>query len=223
MIALAAGQRLVRVVSRARRGNGRRTDQEDHDRRLGSQAARRLVALRHGWRRSRRSRIENGVRPAFISRRARSMVGDRRRNPRARQGADVKIGPAERSSFSRMQGSWFGIAGSRRIRGWQGAPCLIVGVHLDQHLALDMAALIRGFRAPRLLRRPYTPAFLPVPALRPTPALHPSRRASEASVNACFGRILRLQDRNCTPVVPLVPPFIQSALPALRDGLHRLL
>ena len=38
-----------------------------------------------------------------------------------RQGADVKIGPAARNSFSRMLGSWFGIAGSRRIRGWQGA------------------------------------------------------------------------------------------------------
>jgi hypothetical protein len=49
------------------------------------------------------------------------MVGGRRRNPRARQGADVKIGPAARNSFSRMLGSWFGIAGSRRIRGWQGA------------------------------------------------------------------------------------------------------
>ena len=29
-------------------------------------------------------------------------------------------------------------------------PCLIVGVHRDQHLALDMAALIRGFRTPAL-------------------------------------------------------------------------
>src|SRR5271165_705477 len=27
-------------------------------------------------------------------------------------------------------------------------PCLIVGVHRDQHLALDMVALIRGFRTP---------------------------------------------------------------------------
>jgi hypothetical protein len=79
------------------------------------------VALRDGRRRSRRSKIESGVRPAFISRRARSMVGGRRRNPRARQGADVKIGPAARNSFSRMQGSWLGIVGSRRIRGWQGA------------------------------------------------------------------------------------------------------
>jgi hypothetical protein len=45
------------------------------------------------------------------------MVGGRRRNPRARQGTDVKIGPAARNSFSRMQGSWLWIAGSRRIRG----------------------------------------------------------------------------------------------------------
>src|SRR5271157_6387726 len=27
-------------------------------------------------------------------------------------------------------------------------PCLIVGVHRDQHFALDLAALIRGFRTP---------------------------------------------------------------------------
>jgi hypothetical protein len=79
------------------------------------------------------------------------MVGGRRRNPRARQGADVKIGPAARNSFSRMPGSWFGIAGSRRIRGWQGVrPVCQIGVHRDQHLVLDLAALIRGFRAPAL-------------------------------------------------------------------------
>src|SRR5208283_2314121 len=34
LVALAAGQRLVRVVPRARRRNGRRADQENHDRRL---------------------------------------------------------------------------------------------------------------------------------------------------------------------------------------------
>src|SRR5208337_1818265 len=28
------------------------------------------------------------------------------------------------------------------------SPCLIVGVHRDQHFALDLAALIRGFRTP---------------------------------------------------------------------------
>ena len=43
--ALATGQRLVRVVPRACRRRGR-ADQENHDRRPGSQAARRLVALR---------------------------------------------------------------------------------------------------------------------------------------------------------------------------------
>jgi hypothetical protein len=87
------------------------------------------------------------------------MVGGRRRNPRARQGADVKIGPAARNSFSRMPGSWFGIAGSRRIRGWQGVrPVCQIGVHRDQHLVLDLAALIRGFRpcAPSA-RRPDAP------------------------------------------------------------------
>src|SRR6516162_10978328 len=42
--------------------------------------------------------FESGVRPVFIARRARSMVGGRRRNPRARQGADAQIGPAAKSS-----------------------------------------------------------------------------------------------------------------------------
>jgi hypothetical protein len=49
------------------------------------------------------------------------MVGGRRRNPRAHQGADVKIGPAASNSFSRMPGSWLGIKRPHRIRGWQGA------------------------------------------------------------------------------------------------------
>jgi hypothetical protein len=31
----------------------------------------------------------------------------------------VKNGPAASNSFSRMPGSWFGIVGSHRIRGWQ--------------------------------------------------------------------------------------------------------
>src|SRR6516162_2071906 len=42
--------------------------------------------------------FESGVRPVFIARRARSMVGGRRKKPRARQGADVQIGPAAKSS-----------------------------------------------------------------------------------------------------------------------------
>jgi len=79
------------------------------------------------------------------------MVGGRRRNPRARQGADVKIGPAARNSFFPDAGI---VVWDRRIppdtRLAGSTPCLIVGVHRDQHLALDMAALIRGFRAPAL-------------------------------------------------------------------------
>src|SRR5208282_242281 len=77
------------------------------------------------------------------------MVGGRRRNPRARQGADVKIGPAAKSSSSRMLGSWLGIARSHRIRGWQGVrPCLLNRSSPRPQLALDLRALIRGFRAP---------------------------------------------------------------------------
>jgi hypothetical protein len=121
VVALAAGQRLVRVVPRACRRNGR-ADQENHDCRPGSQAARRLVALREGWRHSRRSKDESGVRPAFISlaKRGRwlAVAAETRGHI---QGADVKIGPAARNSSSRMLGSWLGIAGSHRIRGWQGA------------------------------------------------------------------------------------------------------
>jgi hypothetical protein len=77
------------------------------------------------------------------------MVGGRRRNPRAHQGADVKIGPAASNSFSRMLGSWLGITRSHRIRGWQGVhPVSQIGVHRDQQLAIDTRALIRGFRSP---------------------------------------------------------------------------
>ncbi len=79
------------------------------------------------------------------------MVGGRRRNPRARQGADVKIGPAAKSFSSRMLGSWLGIARSHRIRGWQGVrPCLLNRSSPRPQLALDLRALIRGFRAPAL-------------------------------------------------------------------------
>jgi len=109
------------------------------------------VALRDGWRRSRRSKIESSVRPAFIFRRARSMVGGRRRNPRARQGARCE-------DWTRRTELLFPDAGivvrDRRIppdtRLAGSTPCLIAGVHRDQHLALDLGALIRGFRAPAL-------------------------------------------------------------------------
>jgi len=82
------------------------------------------------------------------------MVGGRRRKPRAHQGTDVKIGPATRNSFSRMLGSWLGINRSHRIRGWQGVrPVSQVGVHRDQQLAIDLRALIRGFRMPAIAVR----------------------------------------------------------------------
>ena len=41
-----------------------------------------------------------------------------------------------------------GIPPDTRLAG--STPCLIVGVHRDHHLALDLAALIRGFRTPAL-------------------------------------------------------------------------
>jgi hypothetical protein len=107
-----------------------------------------LVAL---WR-----YVTDGVVPDGAKLKAASLLTERGRwlavaaeNPRARQGADVKIGPAARNPFSRMSGSWLGIAGSppdTRLAG--SAHCLKVGVHRDQHLGLDLAALIRGFRMP---------------------------------------------------------------------------
>src|SRR5208282_3614975 len=49
-------------------------------------------------------------------------------------------------------------------------PCLIVGVHRDQHFALDLAALIRGFRTPALCAtvvRGSGPAFESLPRRKP--------------------------------------------------------
>ena len=84
----------------------------------------------------------------------RSTVGGRRRNPRAHQGAELKIGPAAKNSSSRMPGSWLGITRSDRIRGWRGVhPVSQIGVHRDQQLAVDFRALIRGFRTPACCRR----------------------------------------------------------------------
>ena len=99
------------------------------------------------------------------------MVGGRRRNPWARQGADVKIGPAARNSSSRVLGSWSGIIRSHRIRGWQGVrPVCQIGVHRDQQLVVDLRALIRGFRTPALCRTVagvLGPAFESLPRRKP--------------------------------------------------------
>jgi hypothetical protein len=81
------------------------------------------------------------------------MVGGRRRNPRAHQGTDVKIGPAARNSFSRMLGSWLGITGSHRIRGWQGVrPVRQIGVHRDQKGWLTFQPSYEGFGCRPLCR-----------------------------------------------------------------------
>src|SRR6185369_11335881 len=48
-----------------------------------------------------------------------------------------------------MLGSWLGITRSHRIRGWQRVhPVSQTRVHRDQQLAVDLRALIRGFRMP---------------------------------------------------------------------------
>src|SRR5271166_2736833 len=60
---------------------------------------------------------------AFLARQARSMVGGRRRNPRARQGADVKIGPAARNS---SPGCWDRGQGSHDPAGYEvGRECAL--------------------------------------------------------------------------------------------------
>ncbi len=139
----------------------------NHDRRLGSQAARRLVALRDGWRRSRRSKIEGGVRRAFHF--SPSEV-DGWRSPQKPEG------PSGRrcEDWTRRKELLFPDAGivvwDRRIppdtRLAGSSPCLITGVHQDQHFALDLAALIRGFRTPApcgMVVRGPGPAFESLP------------------------------------------------------------
>src|SRR5271165_6866045 len=145
VVALAAGQRLVRVVPRACRRNGR-ADQEDHDRRPGSQAARRLVALREGWRHSRRSKDEIGVRTAFLSHAKQgrwSAVAAKNRGPvRAPM---CRLDPPQRAPLpdvgivvrDRM------IPPDTRLAG--SVPCLLRPELAEtKHLALDLRALIRG-------------------------------------------------------------------------------
>jgi pimeloyl-ACP methyl ester carboxylesterase len=92
-----------------------------HDRGISPQTSRCLVALRQGWRHSGGGEDEDGIRRVSISLQFQSTAGGRRKKPRTHEGAVVKNGPAARNSFSRMLGSWFGIAKSHRIRGWQGA------------------------------------------------------------------------------------------------------
>ena len=68
------------------------------------------------------------------------------------------------NSSSRTLGSWLGITRSHRIRGWQGVhPVSQTGVHRDQQLAVDLRALIRGFRTPALRDGRAWSAFESVP------------------------------------------------------------
>src|SRR5208283_4044537 len=149
VVALAAGKRLVRVVPRPCRRNAR-ADQENHDRRPGSQAARRLVALREGWRHSRRSKDEIGVRTAFLSHAKQgrwSAVAAKNRGPvRAPM---CRLDPPQRAPHPDAGIVVRDSILSHRIRGWQGVwPCLLNRARRDQHLALDLQALIRGFWTP---------------------------------------------------------------------------
>ena len=152
VVALAAGQRLVRMVPCACRRNGR-ADQENHDRRPGSQAARRFMALREGWRHSRRSENEAGVRPAFQSLAKQGRGWRSPQKPEGPSGRRCEDWTRRKELLPRMLGSWSGIIRSHRIRGWQGVrPVCQIGVHRDQQLVVDLRALIRGFRTPALCR-----------------------------------------------------------------------
>jgi Transposase IS116/IS110/IS902 family len=135
-------------VPRTCRRNGR-ADQENHDSGPGAQAARGLVALRDGWRHSRRSKNESGVRSAFTScPKVRSTVGGRRRNPRAHQGTDLKIGPAAKNS---SPGCWDHGSGSQDPTGYEvGRECTLSGKSefTETNKVIDFRALIRGFRTP---------------------------------------------------------------------------
>jgi hypothetical protein len=57
----------------------------------------------------------------------------------------MKIGPAARNSFSRMLGSWLGITGSHRIRGWIEFAVGQIGVHRDQKGWLTFQPSYEGF------------------------------------------------------------------------------
>jgi transposase len=83
----------------------------------------------------------------------RSTVGGRRRNPRAHQGADLKIGPAAKNS---SPGCWDHGSGSQDPTGYEvGRECTLSGKSefAETNKVIDFRALIRGFRTPALCRR----------------------------------------------------------------------
>ena len=110
------------------------------------------MALREGWRHSRGSKDESGVRAAFNSLSPGEVDGWR--SPQKPEG------PSGRrcEDWTRRKELLFPDAGivvwDRRIppdtRLAGSSPCVIARVHRDQHLVLDLAVLIRGFRAPAL-------------------------------------------------------------------------
>jgi hypothetical protein len=107
--ARAARQHFVGLVP----GGGRKSrwpDQEDHDRGVAPQAPHRPMALRQGRRHSKGSEDEDGMETPFIALLFRAEAGGRRSCSRTSEGAVSRKGTAARNSFSRMPGSWSGIA-----------------------------------------------------------------------------------------------------------------
>jgi hypothetical protein len=81
---------------------------------------------------------------------ARSTVGGRRRNPRAHQGTDLKIGPAAKNS---SPGCGDHGSGSQDPTGYEvGRGCTLSdkSEFTETNTVIDFRALIRGFRTPAL-------------------------------------------------------------------------
>ena len=109
LVAVPAGQRAGEMVPRAGEPSARPRVQ-DHDRGLGAQTSHCVMALRQGWRHSGGGDDES-IRTTFI---ATSLLVKDRRSPSIpqdpEQGAVSQSGAAARNSFSRIPGSWLGIA-----------------------------------------------------------------------------------------------------------------
>lgn len=83
----------------------------------------------------------------------RSTVGGRRRNPRAHQGTDLKIGPAAKNS---SPGCWDHGSGSQDPTGYEVGREFTLSdksEFTETNKVIDFRALIRGFRTAALCRR----------------------------------------------------------------------
>jgi Transposase IS116/IS110/IS902 family len=121
-------QHLVGLVPRASR-DSRRPNQEDHDRGAGPQASHRPMALRQGRRHSGGREDEDGMRTTFISLYFRPRPAVAVVPTRTRKGAVFQKGTAARNSFSRMPGSWSGIADPTGYEVGRKNPVSQIGVH----------------------------------------------------------------------------------------------